>query len=100
MNLNGQNSRSTTILNGKPLYGYDRAKKDKAVKHGNWHKKTSEYSRTHIGTVRMAPQKTKRDKSTASIVVKAVVLFIILWLILFKMHIQIRSSDKLDTWKM
>lgn len=33
MNLNGQSSKNQTILNGKPLYGYDRRKHDSYLRH-------------------------------------------------------------------
>ncbi len=77
MNLNGQNSKSTTILNGKPLYGYDRAKRITEEKHGDWHEKVSKYSRTHIGKMKMISKGSPTNTNNISIIVKAIFLIII-----------------------
>lgn len=39
MNLNGQSSKSQTILNGRPLYGYDRMKRISYIKHSENHQR-------------------------------------------------------------
>lgn len=77
MNLNGANSKSTTILNGKPLYGYDRAKRITEEKHGDWHEKVSRYSRTHIGKVKMISKGSSTNTDNISIIVVAIFLIII-----------------------
>ena len=53
MNLNGQSSKSQTILNGRPLYGYDRMKRISYIKHSENHQREI--------------QKWKNYKKTASI---------------------------------
>lgn len=77
MNLNGANSKSTTILNGKPLYGYDRAKRITEEKHGDWHEKVSRYSRTHIGKTKMISKGSSTNTDNISIIVVAIFLIII-----------------------
>ena len=51
MNLNGQkiNPKHRTVLNGRPLYGYDMKKQVQQQRHKNYHEKISELSQRFIG---------------------------------------------------
>ena len=79
MNLNGEKSRSRTILNGKPLYAYDFQKDRGQKRHRRFHQRAEKMSRTHIGTVDM------RAKKPVSLNAKRnhVLAQVIAWLIVF-----------------
>ena len=77
MNLNGANSKSTTILNGKPLYGYDRAKRITEEKHGDWHERVSKYSRTHIGKTKMISKGSLTKTNSINVIVVVIFLIVI-----------------------
>lgn len=73
MNLNGKNKTSKTILNGKPLYGYDRHKETRRIQHQFIHQKLVKQSRTSIGK----PSKEKLARVAAGIIMILILLGLI-----------------------
>ena len=72
MNLNGESSKNKkTILNGKPLYGYDQAKKKNYFRHIQRHNKLTKQWRNNPGKL-------------SKVVIRAVIImFIILFVLSF-----------------
>ena len=77
MNLNGESSKNKkTILNGKPLYGYDQAKKKNYFRHIQIHNKLTKQWRNNPGKLSKA--------QISNIVIRAVIImFIILFVLSF-----------------
>ncbi|OUP61481.1 hypothetical protein B5F14_02505 [Faecalitalea cylindroides] len=77
MNLNGESSKNKkTILNGKPLYGYDQAKKKNYFRHIQRHNKLTKQWRNNPGKLSKA--------QISNIVIQAVIImFIILFVLSF-----------------
>lgn len=77
MNLNGESSKNKkTILNGKPLYGYDQAKKKNYFRHIQIHNKLTKQWRNNPGKLSNA--------QISNIVIRAVIImFIILFVLSF-----------------
>lgn len=85
MRLNGKGCQSKTILNGKPLYGYDAAKQTRRIKHFYNHKQTVEKQREQVKSGRIA---TKKETKSV-LVFLAVDAFIILCLIILFMNFRV-----------
>ena len=86
MNLNGRNSKSRTILNGRPLYGYDRKKELDEKRHEKWHRQSSYESRTMIADTKMNHLSKKKIRYRGSNNSMIFILIIFILVFLFMMN--------------
>lgn len=77
MNLNGESSKNKkTILNGKPLYGYDQAKKRNYFRHVQIHNKLTKQWRIN-------PVKLSKAQISNVVIRGVVIMFIVLFILSF-----------------
>lgn len=77
MNLNGESSKNTkTILNGKPLYGYDQAKKRNYSRHVRIHNKLTKQWQNN-------PEKLSNVQITNIVIRAVIIIFMVLFILSF-----------------
>ena len=80
MNLNGQNynSEHRTILNGKPLYGYDAKKELRKTKHRIYHSRASKISQNYIGKQSFSGKdmQNKREPTLLSVIIVFIIMLV------------------------